>query len=352
MNEPRALVTGATGYLGRHLLRALRTRGVESSALVRKQSSWDTLTWLREVSDVTVIEGSPLATDRFREHAGLRGVRTIFHTAGIVSHSRSAPEEMLSFNVDGTLGMVRLAKAIGARLVFVSSSGTVGCFPFTDMSADEHSPYAEPVVSSWPYYASKIRAEREARRLAEHLGVELVIVRPPVLLGPDDHRHRSTAYVRKVLDHKIPAIPRGGMNFTDIRDVAQALVRAGEIERPRPIYHLPGHAMTLREFFNMVIEVSGAKPIRRPMPPWATLGLARMARLSSHRPSWIPDPVVLEMSTRYWGLSSLFAHELGYAPRAARQTLSDTVTWLRALSAPSAPPPAAKVPSVQPATDM
>jgi nucleoside-diphosphate-sugar epimerase len=352
MNEPRVLVTGATGYLGRHLLRALRSKGIDSAALVRKQSAWDTQPWLREAGDVTVVEGSPLAVERFREHPGLRGVRTIFHTAGIVSHSRTAPEEMLTFNVDGTLGMVRLAKALGARLVFVSSSGTVGCFPFKDMSADEDSPYAEPLVSSWPYYASKIRAERDSRRLAEHLGVELVIVRPPVLLGPDDHRHRSTAYVRKVLDHKIPAIPRGGMNFTDIRDVAAALVRLGEIEAPRPIYHLPGHAMTLREFFNMVIEVSGAKPIRRPMPPWATIGLAKVARLSPRRPSWIPDPVVLEMSTCYWGLASLFASELGYAPRAARQTLSDTVTWLRSSSAPSAHPPAAKVGSVQHAADM
>jgi dihydroflavonol-4-reductase len=353
MSEPRALVTGATGYLGRHLLKALHTKGVGSAVLVRKQSAWDTQTWLREAGDVAVLEGSPLATDRFRDDPRLRGVRTIFHTAGIVSHSRTAPEEMLTFNVEGTLGMVRLAKALGARLVFVSSSGTVGCFPFEDMSADEDSPYAEPLVSSWPYYASKIRAERDARRLAEHLGVELVTARPPVLLGPDDHRHRSTAYVRKVLDHKIPAIPRGGMNFTDIRDVATALVRLGEIERPRPIYHLPGHAMTLRQFFNMVIEVSGAKPIRRPMPPWATIGLAKVAGLSAHRPSWIPDPVVLEMSTRYWGLSSLFAHELGYAPRAARQTLSDTVAWLRSSAAPSAHAAAAKVASgAQHATDM
>jgi nucleoside-diphosphate-sugar epimerase len=334
MNEPSVLVTGATGFLGRHLSRALRAQGAACAVLVRQKSGWEAQAWRREVGDVAVVEGHPLDTERWRGEPALRAVRTIFHTAGIVSHSRSAPEDMLKLNVDGTLAMVHLAHSLGARLVFVSSSGTVGCFPYKDMSADEDSPYAEPTVSGWPYYVSKIRAERSARRLAMHLGVELVIVRPPVLLGPDDHRHRSTAYVRKVLDNKIPAVPRGGMNFTDVRDVASALARLRELERARPIYHLPGHNMSLREFFDTVIEVSGAKPIRRPMPPWAAIGLAKVAGLSDRRPSWIPDPVVLEMSNFYWGLTSLYAHELGYVPRSARQTLSDTVSWLRSTHAP------------------
>lgn len=355
MNDPRVLVTGATGFLGRHLLRALRSSGVSSAVLVRGASSWEAQPWVREAGDVTVVEGNPLDAERWRDRAELRGVKTIVHSAGMVSHSRQSPEEMMRFNVDGTLAMVHAAKAIGARLVFISSSGTVGCFPFKDMTADEDSPYAEPLVSNWPYYVSKIRAERDARRLASHLGVELTIVRPPVLLGPDDHRHRSTAYVKKVLENKVPAVPRGGMHFTDVRDVASALVRIHELERPRAVYHLPGHATTLREFFNTVIEVSGARPIRRPMPPWAALGLAKVAGLTPRRPSWIPDPVVLEMSLCFWGLSSLYAHELGYNPRSARQTLSDTVSWLRSGSVSSTPHPhrpASSAAPSQPTTDM
>lgn len=337
MSEPSVLVTGATGYLGRHLLRALCAQGASSAVLVREASGWGAQPWRREAGEVAVVAGHPLDVERWRTHPALPKVRTIFHTAGIVSHSRSAPEEMLKLNVEGTLQMVHLARSLDARLVFISSSGTVGCFPFKDMSADEDSPYAEPTVSGWPYYVSKIRAERDARRLAEHLGVELVIVRPPVLLGPDDHRHRSTAYVKKVLDSKIPAVPRGGMNFTDVRDVSSALAHLVDLERPRPVYHLPGHNMSLREFFDTVIEVSGARPIRRPMPPWAARGLAKVAGLSDRRPSWIPDPVVLEMSNFYWGITSLHAHELGYAPRSARQTLSDTVSWLRSGQAPALP---------------
>ena len=97
-----------------------------------------------------------------------------------------------------------------------------------------------------PYYASKIEAERCARALATRIGVELSIVRPPVLLGPGDHRRRSTSYVQKMLDRKIPLVPPGGMHFTDVRDVASALLELAECARPRDVYHLPGTATKLR----------------------------------------------------------------------------------------------------------
>jgi len=297
--------------------------------LVRQAASWGQEPWHAEVGPVGVIEGQPLRSELWRRDALLSGVRTIFHAAGMVRHTRSAPEEMLEFNVRGTLEMVHVAAQLGARLVFVSSSGTVGCFRSPDIRAEEDAPYVDAIAARWPYYASKIRAEREARSLAEKLGVELVIVRPPVLLGPEDHRRRSTGYVQKVLDGKVPLVPSGGMHFTDVRDVAAALARLAPIEAPRAIYHLPGTASSLREFFAMVTEVSGAPAVERPLPRWAAMGLAQIAMLGGKIPS-LPDPVVLEMATCFWGLSSLFAHELGYAPRPGRQTLCDTVNWLRA----------------------
>jgi len=236
--------------------------------------------------------------------------------------------------VRGTLEMVHVAAQIRARLVFVSSSGTVGCFRSADIRAEEDAPYADALAARWPYYVSKIRAEREARSLAEKLGVELVIVRPPVLLGPEDHRRRSTGYVQKVLDGKVPLVPSGGMHFTDVRDVSTALVRLAQIETARAIYHLPGTASSLREFFAMVTEVSGAPVVERPLPRWAAIGLAQISTLGGKIHPLLPDPVVLEMATCFWGLSSLFAHELGFAPRPGRQTLCDTVNWLRANPAP------------------
>lgn len=330
------LVTGATGFLGRHLLGALHRRGLPAIALVRKASDWPKQSWLDEVGDVTVVEGTPLSPDRWQDDPALSDVKTIIHSAAVVKHSREATEEMLELNVEGTLQMVRAAHRLGARLIFVSSSGTVGCFKFANIAADEHAPYAEALAGQWPYYESKIRAEREARRLAAKLGVELVVVRPPVLLGPGDHRFRSSGHVMKVLEGKLPVIPKGGMHFTDIRDAADAMAVLPTLPRVRSVYHLPGTALSLREFFQMVGTVAGESVTDRQVPGWVLQGLsnagARASALTGkHPPRWLPDPVVAEMASHYWGLSTLWSHhELGYSPRKPWQTLIDTVTWLRA----------------------
>jgi nucleoside-diphosphate-sugar epimerase len=323
------LVTGATGFLGRHVLRALRAAGHSAVVLVRDRAAWLSLPWRAEAGEVRIVEGSPLTADRWQFDAALASVTRIIHAAAMVNHSRRNTDEMVELNVAGTVQMVHVAKRLGARIVFVSSSGTVGCYAFSDLVADEDAPYAEAMVGRWPYYASKIRAEREAKRLADKLEAQLVVVRPPVLLGPDDHRRRSTGHVLRVLEQRVPAIPSGSMHFADIRDVAAAIVRIAELRESRPVYHLPGHQTSLADFFAQVAEVAGIPSPNRKLSPLATRALSKLAAMLPAQ-GGLPDPVVLEMSACHWGLSSLFADEIGYSRRAARQTLSDTVAWLRA----------------------
>lgn len=314
------LVTGATGFLGHHVLTALRDARIPAHALVRNPAAWPA-----DAGDVSLIAGSPLEPSAWPARGPFCA---IIHAAGVVSHTRRDPIEMLRVNITGAEHAVRAAAQLGARLILISSSGTVGCFAHPDLTADEHAPYADAIVGRWPYYASKIEAERRSIALATRLGVELSIVRLPVLLGPHDHRFRSTGHVTRALTGRVPFVPTGGMHFTDVRDVAAALARLVELPTARPVYHLPGTAGTLAAFFGAVSDVSGAQITTRRAPAWLLHGVARMTgRVSIPH---LPDPVILEMATRYWGLSTLWSHgELGYAPRAARQTLSDTVAWLR-----------------------
>jgi nucleoside-diphosphate-sugar epimerase len=323
------LLTGATGFLGHHLLAAFEKKGVAVSALIRSTEGASRLP-----GKPTVVRGSPLAPPDAAK-PGVAGVKTIVHTAAVVKHSQDVPKDLYPLNIDGTLNMVRLAAKIGARMIFVSTSGTVGCFKYEDVVADEHAPYADDIAGRWPYYASKIKAEREARRLATKLGVELVIVRPPVMLGPGDHRFRSSSHVLGMMRGHVPLVPRGGMHFADIRDIAQALTRLVDVEHPHSVYHLPGTAMSLRDFFHMIGEVTGAEPPKHTLPPVILENAARAAHAffsTTHlkAPSWIPDPVITEMAGCYWGLSSLWSkEELGYQSRDPRQTLVDTADWLK-----------------------
>lgn len=282
--------------------------------------------WTVDLDRVDAIVGSVTEPDAWSMEPLLRGLRGIFHLAALVRHSRHGSEEVYRTNVEGTLNMVRLAAARRCRMIFASTSGTVGCFRSPHRSADEEAPYCEDEVALWPYYRSKILAEKGARRLAEELGVELVIVRPPVLLGPGDHRFRPSGHLVRYLRGRLPFVVRGGMHFADVRDVARALVRAMDRPRVRPIYHLPGTVCSIQEFFALAAEVSGARAPRLVLPfraAWWLAALCQPLRV-------LPDPIVIEMASRYWSVCSRYAgEELEYCSRPGRETLGDTVAWLR-----------------------
>jgi len=335
MAKPTLLITGATGFFGRHLLQLLESkREFQSIALLRKKEDWKGYDWTRELKQVQLIQGSVLEPEAWENDSRLKGLKGIFHLAAVIRHSRKDPEDMYETNVKGLLAMVRLAAKHRCRLVFVSTSGTVGCFPKEEEWADEESPYVKQVVGSWPYYDSKIQAEQKAKALAKKLGVDLVIIRPPVLLGPGDHRSRATGHILRMLKGKLPFIVSGGMHFVDIRDATQAVYQAMTLSKPRPIYHLTGTSLSIEKFFQMISEIAGVRAPRFKPPPYLGLLLAKTTHqieslLPKRDHSLLPDPVVFEMAAKHWNIKSRYAQELGYEARDPRQTLADTIRWLR-----------------------
>ncbi len=336
------LVTGASGFLGRHVLETCRQNtSTPVLALVRNTEAWQRESWTGALGGVESIEGSVTEPESWSGDERLKDLSGIYHLAAVVKHSRWQSDDVYQTNVEGTLHMVRLAAAHGCRLVFLSTSGTVGCFHSPEERADEESPYCDSEVSSWPYYHSKLVAERRAHELAGELGVELVILRPPVLLGPKDHRLRSSANVLRFLQGRLPFLIRGGIHFADIRDVAGAVLRSMTRARPRPIYHLCGTACSIQDFFALLEEIAGvpAPRIVLPFRPAWLLASAtqRLGVLLRNEPlSILPDPVVVEMAARYWATRSLYAAEdLNFVSRDARETLADTVRWLRETGAVS-----------------
>lgn len=328
MTTGRWLVTGASGFLGRHLLTHLDAGDTapELVALVRDGSGWDAMPWTRGFRRVQTLAGTVTEPEQWTDDPRVDGISGIFHLAALVRHTRKNSAELYRTNVLGTTHMVRLAARLRCRIIFVSTSGTVGCFQRPEQSADEDAPFCEAEVSRWPYYHSKIQAEREARRLADELGVELVIVRPPVLLGPGDHRFRSTGHLIRFLRGRLPFLVAGGMHYADVRDAARALVGAMTLAVPRRVYHLPGTNCSVEEFFADAARISGRAPPGRVIPGRVAWWLAQLTA-PLHL---LPDPAVVEMASRYWGLTSRYAEsELGYRSRPGRETLLETVEWLR-----------------------
>lgn len=326
----RYLVTGATGFLGRHLVRTLLDKGHSVSALVRKKSDL--------VPGGTQVEGDVL--DRASVERALAGVDGVFHCAGKVSRRLEDAEALYELHVVGTKNVVDACVGLGVRrVVLASSSGTVAVSEDPDRVATEEDEAPIGILQRWPYYRSKLFAERAAlARSGEPLAVgggalEVVSVNPTILLGPGDVNGSSTEDVRLFLERKIPAIPPGGMSYVDARDAAEAMALAMERGVAGRRYLVGACNLTIKEFFARLERVSGVRGPLLPMPgaqrarEVARTGASVLERVSLRLGLPVAvDPVSLDMAHFFWYLdASLAESELGWTPRDPIETLVDTI---------------------------
>jgi dihydroflavonol-4-reductase len=322
----RYLVTGATGFLGSHLTALLRAAGHDVVALCRKSSP------SLEAAGVRVIEGDVL--DSASVKAAADGCEGAFHCAGKVSWKLEDSDALYRVHVEGTKTALDACRASGVRRVVVAStSGTVAVSREPEVLT-EASPTPIDIISAWPYYRTKLYAERAALdRNSE--GFEVVSVNPSLLLGPGDVNGSSTSDVAKFLERKIPFVPAGGLSFVDARDAAQAMVSAMEKGRPGERYLVGAANMTLEAFFGRLSRVSRvpAPKLRIPRSPMLARAGAELLQWASKRiPLEVPvDPIPAEMAQHFWYLDASKAkRELGFTHREPIETLSDTVEDLRA----------------------
>jgi dihydroflavonol-4-reductase len=311
----RFLVTGATGFLGSHLVRALEAHGHEVVAFARSSG------------------GDVLDADAVRRAAA--GCRGAFHCAGRVSRKPADAEALYRVHVEGTKAVLDACAAAGvARVVVASTSGTVAVSESPDHVATEADAAPVGLLSRWPYYRSKLFAERAALE-RNRPGFEVVSVNPSLLLGPGDVRGSSTEDVRLFLEGAIPAVPAGGLSFVDARDAAEAMRLAMDRGRGGERYLVGACNLTMRDFFGRLARVSGVPAPRLPMPrsrEVARVGARIVERLAARVgvPARV-DAVSVEMAQCFWYLDPAKAvRELGWTARDPGETLHDTVEDLRA----------------------
>ena len=323
----RYLVTGASGFLGGHLVAALRSHGQDVVALARNEDQA-----LVDLG-VDVRRGDVLELGNVRDAA--EGCDGAFHCAGKVSRRPEDAEELYRVHVEGTKNVVEACRAAKVtRLVIASTSGTVAVSDDPEHIASETDDTPIALISRWPYYRAKLFAEQAALE-ANARGLEVVSVNPTILLGPGDLRGSSTEDVRLFLERKIPAVPPGGLSYVDARDAAEAMRLAMSKGVPGHRYLVGACNVTLREFFARLERVSGVKAPWLPMPrapEMAKVGVKALKSLSARLGLSMPiDPLSLDMAQFYWYLDATRAETvLGWSPRDPVATLADTVNDLRA----------------------
>jgi len=320
------LITGATGFLGKHLVEQLKSTQPDSRLriLCRGASPWD------YDSAVETVRGDVIARADVMRAA--EGVSEIYHLAGVVSRNPSKKWLVYETHIEGTRSVCEAARQHGVqKLVHVSSSGTLAVSKGPTVH-DENSGYKHEVTGAWPYYLSKIFAEKLAFNYWTQHQLPVVVVNPSLLLGPGDDRHSSTHDVALFLRGQILAAPLGGLNFLDARDAAAGLIAAMRNGKPGERYLLGGPNWSFREFLDGLSKVSGVRAPGLQLPLGASLASARLLRhlLPLVGKSFPVDDESIKMSALFWYFDSAKAHrKLGFQTRDPVETLRDTVGYIR-----------------------
>jgi dihydroflavonol-4-reductase len=322
------LVTGATGFLGSAVVRALLDRGEVIRVLVRPKSDRRNIDDL----DVEVAEGNLNDSQSLRR--AVKDCRALYHVAADYRLWVKDPGEIYETNVTATRELLLLASEAGVeRIVYTSSVATLGREP-SGRPADEQTPVTIDDMTGH-YKRSKFLAEEDVKRLVRDEGMPVVIVNPSTIIGPRDIRPTPTGrMVEEAARGKIPAFVDTGLNVVHVDDVATGHVQAYEHGEIGERYVLGGEDMMLREILEVIAALMGRPPPRIRLPRSAVLPIAYIAEFAARFRGSRVEPFVtvdaIKMSKSFMYFSSDKAKKkIGYSPRPAREALADAIEWLR-----------------------
>lgn len=319
------LVTGATGFLGGHLVARLLDDDHRVRILCRSEPKKT----IFDQDRVEIVRGE--LTDAPSLEAAVAGCRQVYHVAGRVDFQPKDDRLLRAVNIDGTRNLLTACREAGVeRVVHVSSVSTIGAARDPDHPLSEKD-FGQGLGTDLPYPRSKLAGERVALEFAEQ-GLPVVIANPTFIIGPNDPGYSSARTVISFVQRQTwIGLNRGGMGATDVRDVAAGLVLAMERGRPGERYIIGGHNVRLPEYHATLGRLTGLRPPRIRVHPHVAIPLARVGqlgyRLIGRRPFVGPGDV--RLGRHWWFYDYRKAQqELGLECRSVEDSLRDTLTWL------------------------
>ena len=321
-----ALVTGATGFLGSHVARALADQGAQLRLLVRPTSNLKNLSGLN----------AETATGDLRDPASLEkamsGCDTVFHVAADYRLWVRDPQEMYRSNVEGTRAILEAARKNGVRrVVYTSSVATMG-FTRNGHPADEDSPVALADMIGH-YKRSKFMAEQVALQ-AGRSGMNVVTVNPTTPVGENDIKPTPTGrIIVDFLKRKFPAYVETGLNLVDVAECARGHIAALEKGKTGERYILGGEDLTLKQILDKLGAISGL-PSPSVKLPYAFAFAAAVVdenvsgRILGREPRATIDTVRMGRK-KMFASSAKAERELGWKLVPAENALRRAVDWFR-----------------------
>lgn len=325
----RAVITGASGFIGSAVARAVRARGAQVVALVEPGADTSNLEGI----------GAEHVTADIRDAAAVRlacaGARFVFHLAAIYRFWARDPRIFYDVNVGGTRNVLDAVRAAGCeRLLYTSSVAVLGLATTRSGEPADETCYADIAHLFGSYKRSKYVAEHEVLRACAE-GLDVCLVLPTFPLGPCDVGPTPTGKV--VLDYlngKMPAIADTALNIVHVDDLALGHVAALERGRTGRSYILGGENMTMRAILQTLSDCTSL-PMPRLLVPSAlavTAGAAStliQGRLLRREPR-VPLEAARMSATKMIFSDERARTEIGYTARPAREAIRESARWFAA----------------------
>ena len=327
LSSKPVLVTGASGFVGAAVTRALLAQGRKVRVLLRPQSD------RRNVAGLAIEERIGSLEDAASLGAAVAGCGALFHVAADYRLWVRDEDAMYEANVEGTRRLMLAALDHHVeRIVYTSSVATLGQAADGGV-ADESTPSTLADMIG-PYKRSKFLAEEVVHELVAARGLPAVIVNPSTPVGPGDVKPTPTGrMIVEAASGRMPAFVDTGLNIVHVDDVAAGQLLAEEKGRAGERYILGGENLTLAEILRRIAALTGRKPptLSIPIPAiWPiALGAEAWAHVSGREPFVTRDG--LRMARKKMFFSSAKAERaLGYRARPAQDALADAVAWFKA----------------------
>ena len=319
----RILVTGATGFVGSHIVKKLLGLGHQVRVLKRKTSSNKMLDGLA----VETVLGD--VTDRKSVFEAVQGCEAVFHVAGHVTFWNAQNEIQNRINIEGTRHMVEACLEHKVkRLVHTSSIAALGYAPEGQLG-NEKTPY-----NWWPYHInynnSKYLAEEEVR-LGIQKGLDAVMVNPSVIFGAGDLNLNGGAIVFQIARRRVPVyMATGGCCVCDVEDVAEGHIQAWLKGKTGERYILGGDNLAWKDMLTLIAEVVGVPPPRWKLPNILNLAFGHtldfISKFTQKEPPLTAGLARISAIPVYYS-SEKAIRELGYKITPFRETIRKTYEW-------------------------
>lgn len=320
------LVTGASGFIGGHVARALAARGDPLRLLLRPASD------RRGLAGMAFEEALGDLRDADSLQRAVQGCSTVYHVAADYRLWARDPAELERSNVDGTRNLLAAAEREGvATVVYTSTVGAIG-IAGDGTPGDEQSPVSAAEMSG-QYKRTKFRAEQIALEYAAR-GLRVVVVNPTAPVGEADLKPTPTGCILvDFLRGAMPAYLDTGLNLVDVRDVARGHLLAAEKGRPGERYILGAENLSLREILERLAKIAG-RPAPRVEIPYALAWLVGAAEtgwaeLTGRAPRAPLEGVRMARKKMYVRCNKA-EQELGWRPGPVDAALERAVAWFRA----------------------